>query len=159
GGTHTPDLAFINMIYDAGKVNALAEGKDIRLHLNVQTEISDSERTWQLLRDVLFEAIELGEVAIDLETYVDDPERHHALLAYMARIRTIGLATENRAVSLMWDLIPSWAMSFLQLVLSHPNVTKIFHNGLYDRSVLIANGFSIDGPIEDTLLAHHAAFP
>jgi uracil-DNA glycosylase family 4 len=159
GGTHTPDLAFVNMIYDAGKVNALANGHDIGLHLNVQTEINDSERTVQLLRDVLYEAIAEGEVAIDLETYVDDPERHHALMAYMARIRAIGFATSKRAVSLLWELIPAWAQSLVQLVLGHHAVTKTFHNGIYDRTVLIANGFMIEGPWDCTLLAHHAAFP
>lgn len=159
GGTHTPDLAFVNLCYDASKVNSLSLGKDIWLKLNVETEITDPERTWQLLRDVVFEAIEEGEVAIDLETYVDDPEKHHALMAYMARIRTIGFATTKRAVSIMWELIPPWAMSYLQLVLAHHAVIKTFHNGLYDRTVLAANGFTLDGPWDDTLLAHHAAFP
>ncbi len=159
GGTHTPDLAFINMIYDAGKINALADGKNIRLDLNIQTETIDPERTVELLREALYEAIAEGELAIDLETYVDDPERHHALMAYMARIRTIGLATSKRSVSLMWELIPPWALSLLQLVLASDKVTKTFHNGIYDRTVLVGNGFSIDGPWEDTLLAHHAAFP
>jgi uracil-DNA glycosylase family 4 len=159
GGTHTPDLAFINLIYDVSKVDSLAKGKDVRLKLDIQTEIQDPERTWQLLRDIVFEAIAEGEVAIDLETYVDDPERHHALMAYMARIRTIGFATAQRAISIMWELIPSWALSLVQLVLAHPGVTKTFHNGLYDRTVFAANGYTLDGPWEDTLLAHHAAFP
>jgi DNA polymerase I-like protein with 3'-5' exonuclease and polymerase domains len=159
GGTHTPDLAFINLIYDASKINSLSKGIDVRLRLNIETEVSNPERTWQLLRDVVFEAIEEGEVAIDLETYVDDPEKHHALMAYMARIRTIGFATSKRAVSIMWDLIPSWALSYAQLLLGHPAVTKIAHNGLYDWTVFAANGFVVDGPISDSLLAHHAAFP
>ncbi|MGH7175963.1 MAG: uracil-DNA glycosylase family protein, partial [Tepidisphaeraceae bacterium] len=136
GGTHTPDLAFVNLCYDAGKVDALAKGRDIRLRLNVETEIADSERAWQLLRDIVFEAINEGEAAIDLETYVDDPERHHALMAYEARIRTIGIATEARAISIMWDLLPAWAHSIVQLLLSHPTTIKTFHNGLYDRTVL-----------------------
>jgi uracil-DNA glycosylase family 4 len=159
GGTHTPDLAFINLIYDISKVDSLARGIDVRLKLNIETETKDPERTWQLLRDIIDMAIVEGEVAIDLETYVDDPERHHALMAYMARIRTIGFATEHRAISIMWDLIPSWAMSFIQLLLAHPGVTQIYHNGLYDRTVLAANGFTCAGPWSDSLLAHHAAFP
>jgi uracil-DNA glycosylase family 4 len=159
GGTHTPDLAFINLVYDASKINSLSKGIDVRLHLNIETEVKDPERTWQLLRDIVFEAIAEGAVAIDLETYVDDPEKHHALMAYMAKIRTIGFATEHRAISIMWDLLPGWAFSYLQLLLGHLGVTKIFHNGLYDITVLTANGFIIDGPWGDTLLAHHAAFP
>jgi len=159
GGTHTPDLAFVNLVYDAGKVNALARGDDVRLTVNIETEISDEERTWQLLRDIVYEGIAEGEIALDLETYVDDVERHHALMAYVAKIKAIGLATTQRAVSLLWGKIPPWAQVFVALVLAHPRVTKTFHNGIYDRTVLAANGFVIDGPWEDTLLAHHAAFP
>jgi uracil-DNA glycosylase family 4 len=159
GGTHTPDLAYINLIYDAGKVDALSRGKNIHLRLNVETEIEDGERAWRLLRDIVYEALEEGEVAIDLETFVEDPERHHALMAYMAQIRAIGFATSRRAISILWHLLPAWAHSYVQLLLSHPQVTKTFHNGIYDRTVLTANGFLLDGPWEDTLLAHHAAFP
>ena len=159
GGTHTPDLAFINLIYDAQKINSLAQGKDVRLKLDIETETTDPVRTGELLIDIIFQAIAEGECALDLETYVDDPEKHHALMTYRAKIRTIGLATEDRAVSIMWDLIPSWGYSLIQLLLAHPTVTKTFHNGIYDRSVLIANGYTFAGPWECTLLAHHAAFP
>lgn len=159
GGTHTPDLAFVNLIYDAGKVNALAQGHDIRLKVNIETEVVDEERTGQLLRDIIYEGIAEGMVAIDLETYVDDPERHHALMAYVARIKAIGLATSQRSVSILWSKTPAWAQTLLAIVLAHRDVTKTFHNGIYDRTVLTANGFLIDGPWEDTLLAHHAAFP
>lgn len=159
GGTHTPDLAFINLYYDASKVDALSQGKDIHLKVNVETEISDSERTGWLVRDALDRAVTEGEMSIDLETYVDNIERHNALMAYVAQIRTIGLATNTKSISVMWDKIPAWAFSYLQLVLAHPSVTKTFHNGLYDRTVLAANGFVVDGPWEDTLLGHHAAFP
>ena len=159
GGTHTPDLAFVNLYYDASKVDALAQGKDIRLKVNVETEIADPERCGWLVRDALDRAIVEGELSIDLETYVDDIERHHALMAYMARIRTIGLATNNKSISVMWAQIPPWALSYLQLVLAHPSVTKTFHNGIYDRTVLTTNGYTVEGPWEDTLLGHHAAFP
>jgi uracil-DNA glycosylase family 4 len=159
GGTHTPDLAFINLIYDAGKVNALGAGKNIYLSINVETEIESSERTGEMLRDIVYEAISEGEIAIDLETFVEDPERHHALMAYMAGIRAIGLATTKRSISLLWDLIPSWAHSYLQLLLAHRSVTKTFHNAVYDVTVLRANGFEFEGPLECTLLAHHVAFP
>jgi uracil-DNA glycosylase family 4 len=159
GGTHTPDLAFINLYYDASKADALSQGKDVRLKVNVETEIADPERCGQLVRDALDRALVEGELSIDLETYVDDIDRHHALMAYMARIRTIGLATNDKSISVMWGQIPSWALSYLQLVLAHLGVTKTFHNGIYDRTVLAANGFTVEGPWEDTLLGHHAAFP
>jgi uracil-DNA glycosylase family 4 len=159
GGTHTPDLAFINLIYDAGKVNALGQGKNIHLQLNIETELEDSQRTGEMLRDIVYEAIAEGECAIDLETFVEDPERHHALMAYMAGIKALGIATKQRSISLLWALVPSWAHSYLQLLLVHPKVRCCYHNGLYDRSVLTANGFTLEGEWNDTLLLHHAAFP
>lgn len=158
-GTHTPDLAFVNLYYDAMKVDALARGVDVRLKLNVLTEVEDAARAARLLQEVLDEALREGEVALDLETYVEDDERHSALQAYAAQIKTIGLATTTRAVSVMWALLPPWALSYLQLVLAHPQVTKTFHNGLYDRTVFAGCGFEVAGPWHDTLLAHHATFP
>jgi uracil-DNA glycosylase family 4 len=158
-GTHTPDLAFVNLYYDAMKVDALARGVDVRLKLNVLTEVEDATRAARLLQEVLDEALREGEVALDLETYVEDDERHSALQAYAAQIKTIGLATTTRAVSVMWALLPPWALSYLQLVLAHPQVTKTFHNGLYDRTVFAGCGFEVAGPWHDTLLAHHATFP
>ena len=159
GGTHTPDLAFINLVYDAGKVDSLSRGEDIRLRLNTLTEVEDADRAAMLVQQVIFDAVEVGELAIDLETYVEDADRHHALMAYRALIRTIGLATPTQAVSVVWDLLPAWAQSLVQLALAHPKISKVFHNGLYDRTVFAANGFTLAGPWEDTLLAHHAAFP
>jgi len=158
-GAHTPDLGFINLYYDAGKVDGLSRGQDLWLKLDVAIEFSDPDRAAQLLVDLLDEAVAEGEVALDLETYVDDPERHHALMAYVARIRTLGLATQGRAISVWWDLLPGWALSRLQAVLGSERVTKVYHNGLYDRTVLMGNGYTLAGPWEDTLLAHHAGFP
>jgi hypothetical protein len=158
-GTHTPDLAFINLYYDAMKVDALARGVDVRLKLNVLTEVVDATRAAALIQEVLDEALREGEVALDLETYVEDDEQHSALQAYVAQIKTIGLATSTRAVAVVWALLPPWVVSYLQLVLAHPQVIKTFHNGLYDRTVLAGCGFVVEGPWHDTLLAHHAAFP
>ncbi len=156
GGSHTPDLAFVNLVYDASKVDSLSKGKDIRLRLNVEYELADADQAARLFLEVYRAALAEGALSIDLETYVDDPDRHHALMAYKARIRVIGFATKDKAVSLAWELLPSWAMSLLQVLLSSVDIW--FHNGLYDGTVFRAHGFSIDG-WSDTLLAHHAAFP
>lgn len=158
-GTHTPDLAFINLIADAAKVRAIAQGKDVRLRLNIETEFSDSDRASRLTREVLHEAFEDGAVACDLETYVDDIDRHTALQAYMARIRAIGFATKRRSVSVLWHLLDPITVAMFQLALASPRVKFIFHNALYDRTVLAANGLYCSPEFDDTLLAHHAAFP
>lgn len=156
-GTHAPDLGFVNLIYDALKVDSLARGKDIRLHFAVELEYENSEKAISLFLGVFWEAMAEGAVAIDLETYVDDDERHHALMAYMAKIRAIGFATKHRSVSVLWDLLPDWCQTYLQVLLSSCEV--IAHNGLYDRTVLRAYGFVLNEIWSDSLLAHHAAFP
>ena len=164
-GSHTPDMAFVNIIYDAGKVDALSKGKDIRLKLDVLFELEDQLKAIELFISTLQIAIDEKAVAIDLETYVDDPDRHHALMAYVAKIRVIGLATKDRRISVAWDLLPDWCWSYFQLVLGQ--IETIYHNGLYDRTVLRAYGFILPsfgvdaGAVNwsDTLLQHHAAFP
>lgn len=159
-GSHTPDLAYVNLTYDFGKVDALASGKDVRLKLTVATEGNDPERATWLFIEALQAAIDEGHLALDLETYVDDPNRHHALMAYMARIRALGIATKERSVSVLYDLIAPWALSYFQLVLASSISKIITHNGLYDRTVLRANGYEVcEANYEDTLYAHHSAFP
>lgn len=156
-GTHAPDLGFVNLIYDALKVDNLARGRDIRLHFSVELEYENAEKAIALFLSIFWKAMEEGTVAIDLETYVDDDERHHALMAYVAKIRAIGFATKKRSVSVLWDLLPVWCQTYLQVLLSRCEV--IAHNGLYDRTVLRAYGFVLNEIWSDTLLAHHAAFP
>jgi uracil-DNA glycosylase family 4 len=163
-GSHTPDLAYVNLMYDFGKVNALAEGKDIRLKLNIQVEGQDADRATRLFVEAIQGAFDTGECAIDLETYVDDPETHHALMAYRARVSAIGLAWRRpdgdiEAISVLWDLIQPWAQSYFQAMLVSDKVVSTFHNALYDRTVLKANGYELRDWLHDTLLGHHSAFP
>jgi DNA polymerase I-like protein with 3'-5' exonuclease and polymerase domains len=165
-GSHTPDLAYINLMYDFGKVDALAKGQDVRLRIRVDIEGKDPERATWLLVEAIQRAYDTGEVSLDLETYVDDPDRHHALMAYMARIRALGLATRDsatgniEAVSVLWELIAPWAQSYFQALLAGERVRIVTHNGLYDRTVLRACGFEVnEANYEDTLYLHHSAFP
>lgn len=158
-GSHTPDLAYVNLTYDFAKVDALAAGKKVRLDVVYDVEHQDPERATWLLVEQIQEAFAEGEASIDLETFVDDPDRHHALMAYVARIRAFGLATKKRSISVLWELVAPWAQSYLQAMLASARVAKTYHNGLYDRTVLIGNGFELAGPWHDTLLGHHSAFP
>jgi DNA polymerase I-like protein with 3'-5' exonuclease and polymerase domains/uracil-DNA glycosylase len=158
GGSHTPDMAFVNLMYDAGKVQSLANGIDIRLRPNLEFALYDQQHVGELFLKIYHSALEEGACSIDLETYVDDPERHHALMAYVAKIKVIGIATSELSVSLSWELFPAWAQTLLQVLLSRVSCT--FHNGLYDRTVLRAYGFVMcTENFEDTLLGHHASFP
>lgn len=159
---HTPDLAFINIVSDAAKVNAVAKGKDIVLHFEdkVEYEAFDKDRIAELFIKFYRNAIEEGSFALDLETYVDNPEKHTALQCFAAKIRAIGLATKDHAIAVIWDLLPDWCFSLLRYLLLSKKIVKIYHNGLYDRTVLAANGFIVDsGEYFDTLLSHHATFP
>ncbi len=158
-GSHTPDLAFWNIVSDAAKVNAISQGKDICLDFPINVEFEDSQKAADLFWEFYRRAIDAGSFALDLETYVEDPDRHHALQAYVAKIRAIGLATNDWAMSVIWDLLPSWCLALLKYLLLSENTTIIYHNGLYDRTVLAANGFPSAGLWDDTLLAHHATFP
>jgi DNA polymerase I-like protein with 3'-5' exonuclease and polymerase domains len=83
-------------------------------------------------------------------------------MAYVAKIRVIGIATKELSTSVAWDLLPGWCLSLLQLLISKVETT--YHNGLYDRTVLRAQSFIVPTIFDgakwfDTLLAHHAAFP
>jgi len=159
GGSHTPDLAFVNLLYDLIKVKGFAQGKSLGLTFDCVTEYERPERASQLLADAVDRAFAEGQVALDLETYVEDPDRHSALQQYVAEIRAIGLATKGRSVSVLWGLLSPAAKELLAAMLASEKVCKVYHNGLYDRTVLTARGYVIAGPWEDTLLAHHAAFP
>lgn len=158
-GSHTPDLAFINLVYDAAKVDALGRGIDVELRFPIETEYTDPEKAGRLVWQKYLEVMTEGAVAIDLETYVEDAERHHALQCYVAKIRAIGFATSQGAISVLWDLLPEWARRLIRFLLASEKVRKIFHNGIYDRTVFLAQGFMLAGPWDDTLLMHHAVFP
>lgn len=48
----------------------------------------------------------------------------------------------------------------IQRVLGNPNSVKIFQNGIFDMQFLLAqNGVVVNGPVEDTMLAHSVCFP
>jgi len=160
-GSHTPDLGYYNILYDIGKIDALARGVDIRLHAETDVEYVDDARATFIFLEMLRE-IRNGckRATIDLETYVEDDVRHTALMPYVARIRAIGIGTPDRAVCVLWDLLSPYAKEVLKAFLVDMTVTKGGHNFLlYDCAVFEANGFRIDGPTFDTMFLHHAAFP
>lgn len=158
-GAHGADLVYWNLLYDAGKLDALARGVDCRFTEDGETEVADSVRATRLVLDIVAEARACGELAVDLETHVFDEQRHHALMMYVAQIKAIGLATPSRGVSVMWDLLGPTAKAAIGSALGDPKIVTVYHNGLYDRTVLRARGFNLADEYADTLLAHHATFP
>lgn len=164
-GSHVADLAFWSLKFDILKVKNLAAGRDIHLRMRLDEEIfvelNDPTRARELVWDRLCAARETKRLAIDYETYVDDPLRNSALQAFVARIRLLGLASDGIACSVKWDLLDPVMIEEYAAVLADETITKEYHNATYDTAVSQNQwyGFTHRGPIEDTMLGQHAAWP
>lgn len=165
-GSHVADLAFWALKWDVLKVKALAEGKDIRLRMRVDeelfVELKDPERARNLVWDRICAARETGRITIDYETYVDDPQRNFALQAFVAKIRLLSLASAGKSCSVLWDLLDPVMIDEYAKILADETITKAWHNGqVYDSTVSQNQWyrFKIAGPVEDTLLGQHVAWP
>lgn len=159
GGSHTVDLAFWNLLYDAQKVNLLARGVDIKFTDDIEIELEDPKRAEQLIAAFVREARVTRKFACDTETYVDNPKQHTALAPVNAKLSAIGLATPARAISIAWTIVTPRAKSLLNAIFADSTITKLFHNRIYDVPVLQRHGFTLNGPIHCTMLMHHSAFP
>lgn len=165
-GGHVADLAFWSLKWDILKVRALADGNDIRLRMRIgeeiEIELANRSRARWLVQRVLEAARRSGRLAIDYETYVDDPERNSALQAFTARIRFLGLASEGKAISVLWELLDPKTIAAYKRAIANPAIVKEYHNGgVYDRAVHgnWRHGFVDGGEYQDTMLMQHAAWP
>ncbi len=87
------------------------------------------------------------------------------------KLTAMGLANADVAVSVPWDQYTSRKYGpqpglrsdkirhLVLAILADTRITKIFHNGMFDLSVLGRQGIAVNGPIEDTLLAHKICYP
>lgn len=93
------------------------------------------------------------DVAIDVET--------DSLDVAFCTLRCVGIAfgdvTAVVAVHSITGepLMDKVSMDRLRLLLLHPYVRKVFHNGMYDHPVLEHRVGRIEGPVVDTMLMHH----
>ena len=99
------------------------------------------------------------EIAIDLETKDPDLKKYGAGWAY-GKGHIVGFAVaalgkqyyfpiaHDAGGNMDLDITVAW----MQDLLKQPN-TKIFHNASYDVGWLLVNGFEINGPIVDTMIA------
>jgi uracil-DNA glycosylase len=164
-GSHVTDLGFWSLKWDILKTKALAARKDIHLRMRLDKEIfvelNDPYRARELVRDRIAAAQRTGRIAIDYETYVDNPERNNALQAFIAKIKLLGLASDGRACSVSWDLLGRSTVYQYAKVLADPEITKEYHNKTYDEAVSQNQhyGFKLGGVADDTLLGQHAAWP
>lgn len=159
GGSHTVDLAFWNLLYDAQKVNLLAKGVDIKFTDDIQVEFESHDRARDLVAAIVADIRRLRKFACDTETFVENPKEHTALSPVNAQMSALGIATTERAISIAWELCGPDVLTPLDEVFADPTITKVFHNRIYDIPVLERHGFVINGPIQCTMLMHHSAFP
>ena len=159
GGSHTVDLAFWNLLYDAQKVNLLAKGVDIKFTDDIQVELEDWQRAKKLVADSVVDARRLKRFACDTETFVENPKQHTALSPFNANMSALGLATVERAISISWELCVPEVIEPLDALFADEEIEKVFHNRIYDVPVLERHGFVIKGKIHCTMLMHHSAFP
>lgn len=170
-GGHVADLAFWALKWDILKVRALAEfragrGPDIRLHMRlgeeIEIELQSRARARRLVLKVLDAAKRTGELAIDYETAVDDPQYNDARQAFIARIRLLGIASDGYAVSVLWSLLDVATIGAYRRALADPAIVKIYQNGgVYDRGVHgnMHYRFTDSGEYHDLMLMQHAAWP
>lgn len=172
-GTHAPDLAFWNLVYDIRKINDLGQPEVKRtvpvFEPNIYIEYEDPQRAEALVRAVMAASLDNEEapgtrlVALDVETTSDDPRWGSSKKPpppYVAKLKAIGLATANFGVSVMWNLLsPAFLAEELAPWFLDETIEWIAHNKLYDLTVMHCHGFAFAGLVHDTLLAHHAAFP
>lgn len=116
------------------------------------TEAQPRELT-EAIERVYEEAREAAEFAVDVETDSKD--------AMTASLTAIAFATQSGGMSATWSAWQhvSQALSVAKRLLADPTIATIIQNRIYDSIVLPRHGMPIQGPIHDTLLQHHAAFP
>ena len=96
-------------------------------------------------------------VSVDIES-----AREHVLTLIDDKVTCIGLSDGEVAVSVKWDeFTPKHIKALVTDILASEQISKVFHNGTYDRTVLAnkQNGVRVCGDIHDTLLQHHTVAP
>ena len=156
------DALFWALIYDAGKVVALAEGRQVRFTDDVEIVTDDSRRARSLLEWIEHDAALRGFCAIDLETIGE--RKKDAVVPHKARLTALAVATDEWAVSVADsvfdkddDGVEAWN-AFIRIC-ENPKIHITFHNRLFDEAVLHHYDIPCVGPVDDTMLMHHAAFP
>lgn len=96
-----------------------------------------------------------GPISVDIEADSTD--------ALTANLTIVGIANEDAdgilALSLWWPNTTPEQRDAVRALLGDPDVPKIIHNCTYDITVLERHNLPVRGPIQDTLLDHHAIAP
>ncbi len=146
------DLAVWDLTYDAGKVAALGDGKDIRFSKDVQIEVEDPARALELVEGIYEDLKRIGHGAKDVET--------DGLNVRVVHLTAIAIATPERAIGVHYDVCTREVWRIVRAIYSHPKIHLDFHNRQYDEGVLARYGLTPRREMRgDTLLKDHAAFP
>jgi uracil-DNA glycosylase family 4 len=151
------DTLFLNIIYDVGKVKALAEGRNIRFSDDTEIETESPEKAFYLIERIAAEIESVGEASLDVETDGED--------AVITGLTAIAVGTINWAASVAYPLLEprtpwgrkSWAI--LRRLFSNPKIRWVLQNRIFDELVNSRYGAPLAGPVDDIMLKHHAAFP
>lgn len=107
----------------------------------------------------LVAAVQRGEpVAIDVETTGKSPLQCDLMCVGFgtATGRVLCVPFLKQGGGRYWGAHEeAYIRDLLRWFLGSADVTKLFHNGAFDRAVLWSQGWWVGGRIEDTLLAHH----
>jgi len=145
------ELGIWNLMYDAGKVAALARGEPVQFSEDIEISTDDPDRAYDLMIQVFESALHTGMVAIDTETTGLDSRK--------VQLTAIGIATTEVGISLAYSVCDHRVWSVLREMARDPNIATVFHNRQYDEMVLERYGLQFAGERHDTMLMHHAAFP
>ena len=89
----------------------------------------------------------IGIVSCDIETVKNTTQ-----------IICIGFGVSpDLAIIIPWE--KSYAFTFAESILSNPRIKKLFHNGVFDCTVLRLNGVRIEGFTDDTIIQAHVLNP
>ena len=146
------DLAIWDLTYDAGKVAALGDGKDIRFSEDIEIEVEDPDRALKLVEGIYEDLVRIGHGAMDVET--------DGLNVRTVHLTAIGIATPSRGVCVDYKLCTREVWRVIRALYSHAKIHLDFHNRQFDEGVLARYGLRPRREMRgDTLLKDHAAFP
>jgi uracil-DNA glycosylase family 4 len=140
---------------DVEKAWAISEGKRSPCWSDDGTVVTKPEEAEAAMRAVLDEARAWGMLGIDLEWTKE------------GRITWLGLGhggkwsggAEGRSVAFWKDAIPEAVLKLAADAIADETLPKLIHNLQADKEVWEREIGPMRGPIRDTLLMHHAAFP
>lgn len=107
----------------------------------------EAGRSLAAVQAILYEAYQYGVLGFDLEWAPD------------GRITWIGLGYPARAISLWRPTLPKETMDLIRQAVADPNFPKLAHNCQADIQRWEAEEGPVGGRWEDSMLAHHAAYP